>query len=43
MQLADTLSQAHLPDVQVCETAKEAAQVDHTETLALSGERLQQL
>ena len=43
MYLADTLSRAHLPDVQVCEMAEEAAKVDHTETLALSGERLQQL
>ena len=43
MYLADTLSRAHLPEVQACELALEVAGIDHTSTLALPVERLHQL
>ena len=43
MYLADTLSRAHLPEVQACELALEVAGIDHTSTLALPAERLHQL
>ena len=33
--LADTLSRAHLPEAQACESALEVAGIDHTSTLAL--------
>jgi len=38
MYLADTLSRAHLPEVQACELALEVAGIDHTSTLALPAE-----
>jgi len=41
--LANTLSRAHLPEVQACELALEVAGIDHTSTLALPAERLHQL
>lgn len=43
MYLADTLSRAHLPEVQACEMALEAVGIVHTATLALPADRLHQL
>ena len=43
MYLADTLSRAHLPAVQVCELASEIAEIDHTTALALPAEKLHRL
>ena len=43
MYLADTVSRAHLPEVQACELALEVAGIDQTSTLALPAERLHQL
>ncbi len=40
MYLADTLSGAHLPEVQTCERALEVVEIDHTATLPLPAERL---
>ena len=42
MFLADTLSRAHLPEVSACEFAQSLQDVDHTTSLALSDDRLQQ-
>ena len=43
MFLADTLSRAHLPRVHVCEFSRQLEEVDHTGSLAVSRDRLQQL
>ncbi len=42
MFLADTLSHAHLPEVNACEFSRNLEDVHHTTTLALSDDRLQQ-
>ena len=42
MFLADTLSHAYLPEVNTCEFAQNLEKVDHTNSLALSDDRLQQ-
>ena len=43
MYLADTLSRAFPPDVQVCAMAQDLEEVDHTLSLALPADRIQQL
>ena len=43
MFLADTLSRAFLPDVSACEFSRSLEDVDHTITLALSEDHLQQV
>ena len=43
MYLADTLSRAYLPDAQICGVAQELVDVDHTLSLALPPDRIQQL
>ena len=43
MFLADTLSRAYLPEVNTCEFAQNLENVNHTSSLALSDDRLQQL
>ena len=43
MFLADTLSCAYLPEVNTCEVAQNLEKVDHTNSLALSDDRLLQL
>ena len=42
MYLADTLSRAYLPEANICTMSQELAEVDHTLSLALTPERLQQ-
>ena len=42
MYLADTLSRAYLTETQCCTAAVECADIDHTSTLALPPERVQQ-
>lgn len=42
MFLADTLSRAYLPEVHMCRLSENLADVDHTMSLELSDERLQQ-
>ena len=43
MYLADTLSRAYLPEVHVCDFTKELKEIDHTLTLAITADRLQQI
>ena len=43
MFLADTLSRAHIPDVSACEFSRGLEDVDHTMSLSMSEERLQQV
>ena len=43
MYLADTLSRAYLLDAQVCMIARDLAEVDHTVSLALPADQIQQL
>ena len=43
MYLADTLSRAFPPDAQVCAMAQDLEEVDHTLSLALPADRIQQL
>ena len=43
MFLADTLSRAYLPDISACEFSRRLEDVDHTISLAIDDERLQQI
>ena len=43
MFLADTLSRAYLPDISACEFSRQLEEVDHTVSLAMTEDRLQQL
>ena len=43
MYLADTLSHAYLPDAQICGIVQELVDVNHTLSLALPPDRIQQL
>ena len=43
MFLADTLSRAHLPDVAACDFSRSLEDVDHTTSLAIGEDRLQQV
>ena len=43
MFLADTLSRAYLPDISVCEFSRRLEDIDHTISLAIDDERLQQI
>ena len=42
MFLADTLSRVFLPEIHMCNFSKELGSIDHTMSLELSNERLQQ-
>ncbi len=43
MYLADTLSRAYLPEVNVCESIQKLEEVDHTSTLAIPADRIERL
>ena len=43
MYLADTLSRAYTPEVNVCDFVHELEELDHRESLPVSQERWQQL
>ncbi len=43
MYLADTLSGAYLPEVNVCESIQKLEEVDHTSTLAVPADRIERL
>ena len=43
MYLADTLSRAYLPEVHTCAFTEELKEIDHTLTLAITDDRLQQI
>ena len=42
MYLADTLSRAYLPEIHSCSFAEELEEIDHTQALAMTDDRLQQ-
>ena len=42
MFLADTLSRAYLPEVNTCKFLRQLEDVDHSKSLALSDDRIQQ-